>query len=992
MKKFIIPILAVALASVGCTNDLEDRLNNVEDRLDVVENQIAELKSNMSSLKTALEVLQDNDYIVDVNEIENGYELLTSKGRRMVIYHGDKGDQGNPGETGAQGPQGSQGATGPQGPEGSQGPQGEPGEKGDTPVISATMIDGVYYWTVDGEVMVDAEGNKVPVTGPAPEVRVNGSDLEASYDGGQTWVKIGKAGDNFFESVNVTDEAVILVLNGGDTITIPLIPAFAIKCKVSDAEVGDGTLEISYEVKGAKETDDVVVFVYYTTPGWLATVEDSHAKMGKINVATADVMGKALIAVNAINNTTGAISAQAIESGLGIINVLNATVVSPAKGGNVEIPVSTNLPLVATANVPWLTVVPDTKGIHEQTIVVVAEPNMTSSAREGVVSLTCEELEMVQEVKVVQDAPAVLDLANFYGKAILGDGNWEIIENADYCIYLDRPTFSMSAGPDNLFDGDLTSKDGTWFSKFDSQNDDPVVFVVDMHAAIAPAEFYVQHFTDNQNHKKFNFYIATEYKGADTEWTLVSSADGTQPYMTEAEFDFQSGDICNANGPTGNLAYAFTYAIPCTNSIYGRYLKVEMPLPDSDKGKGKINEIYMKGLYQNPDDEPIDVRDYEFGTVMGPWGVVEGAELSHGKGADAANCDNPGWYGPLYGVENLVDGWCGYKNGGAWYDGVWCSYFETPIEFPMTFVFDTKGTYIPKVMHVHDAQSHQGQYKNFDFYVAEEYKGADTEWTLICEGRRDSYSWVTGGGDYTYNVSKKAMGRYLKVVFVEPSFTTGDFLNGRGYLSEIYFEGYTVESAETLTPVYGNGNWTILEGEDYHGAGPAEKEAMRVAYGFGTDEAGEADLLAKMESKGASWAVQNMFDGNDASIWRSYYWIDNVYPISFVVEMDKEYTPAVFHKWNSTWCSGAVVDMTFELASTYDGANTNWEVAYTGAVGSIGWNGGTDDSVNATNAVTGKYLRVTFNKWEASCGYAESPDGKGKWPYECREIYFEEYQ
>ena len=75
---------------------------------------------------------------------------------------------------------------------------GQDGEDGLTPPsITVVEEDGTYYWAyenADGttEFIRDGDGNKIPVTGEAPQVRINEDGYwEISSDGGKTWEDTG---------------------------------------------------------------------------------------------------------------------------------------------------------------------------------------------------------------------------------------------------------------------------------------------------------------------------------------------------------------------------------------------------------------------------------------------------------------------------------------------------------------------------------------------------------------------------------------------------------------------------------------------------------------------------------------------------------------------------------------------------------------------------------------------------------------------------------
>ena len=116
---------------------------------------------------------------------------------------------------------------------------GQDGEDGLTPPsITVVEEDGTYYWAyenADGttDFILDDDGNKIPVTGEAPQVRINEDGYwEISSDGGKTWENTGvKAeggdGDSFFSEVYVEDGILYLVLADGTVIEVPMTAELA---------------------------------------------------------------------------------------------------------------------------------------------------------------------------------------------------------------------------------------------------------------------------------------------------------------------------------------------------------------------------------------------------------------------------------------------------------------------------------------------------------------------------------------------------------------------------------------------------------------------------------------------------------------------------------------------------------------------------------------------------------------------------------------------
>lgn len=155
-------------------DDIRQELQEHDDRLASLEEWQESVNTDISSLQSLVEALENNDYVTGVTPLADGsgYEITFSKSGKIIVKHGEKGDTG---DTGA------------------------------TPAISVKQdTDGTYYWTVNGEWLLDGD-RKIPVTGPkgedgdagasaiAPQVRINAgtNEWEISTDGGATWTSTG---------------------------------------------------------------------------------------------------------------------------------------------------------------------------------------------------------------------------------------------------------------------------------------------------------------------------------------------------------------------------------------------------------------------------------------------------------------------------------------------------------------------------------------------------------------------------------------------------------------------------------------------------------------------------------------------------------------------------------------------------------------------------------------------------------------------------------
>lgn len=217
--KFIFQVVLMLVIATSCSkyddDELWDKVNSLDDRVTSIENQLESLNSDISSISDLADVLQNRLYITNIGMTDNGYRLTFSDGSEMTISDGKDGKDGKDGV-----------------------------DSENVPIINIKYFEGRYYWvqTVNGETtwLTDDDGNKVPasgvdgVDGITPLLKVDSEDYWiVSYDNGNSYSLLkdengnsikatGKDGDSFFQSVEVTEEGLRIVLKDGTVIVIPL--------------------------------------------------------------------------------------------------------------------------------------------------------------------------------------------------------------------------------------------------------------------------------------------------------------------------------------------------------------------------------------------------------------------------------------------------------------------------------------------------------------------------------------------------------------------------------------------------------------------------------------------------------------------------------------------------------------------------------------------------------------------------------------------------
>ena len=182
MKKIFLYI-AITLGLLSCNHKdslWQEVVEDLDERVETLEMLCAEMNTNITSLQTIVDVLQSNDFITSIVEIKKegkvvGYTITFGKHDPITIYHGQDGKDGQNGTNGKDGQDGA---------DGKDGQNGADGKDGLTPVIGVAQdTDGVYYWTLNGEWLLDDKGNKLPVSGKDGKDGVNGTDGKDGQNG-----------------------------------------------------------------------------------------------------------------------------------------------------------------------------------------------------------------------------------------------------------------------------------------------------------------------------------------------------------------------------------------------------------------------------------------------------------------------------------------------------------------------------------------------------------------------------------------------------------------------------------------------------------------------------------------------------------------------------------------------------------------------------------------------------------------------------------------
>ena len=219
-------MLCAGLLFSGCYDDsaLRDQLkaygeqlSDHESRLKELETLCSQMNTNIEALQTIVSALQDKDYVTGIAPIKEGdkvlgYSITFSKSGAVTIYDG---------------------------------------KDGYVPSLGVKREGDQWYWTLDGEWLTDADGNKVRASAKddhTPTLKIEGGYWYVSFDGGKTWESdslgqaTGDKGDSMFEAVAYDEAYVYITMSDGQQLTLPR----------TSASQGGGDDE------GAGETNDAI--------------------------------------------------------------------------------------------------------------------------------------------------------------------------------------------------------------------------------------------------------------------------------------------------------------------------------------------------------------------------------------------------------------------------------------------------------------------------------------------------------------------------------------------------------------------------------------------------------------------------------------------------------------------------------------------------------------------------------------------------------------
>ena len=350
-----------------------------------------QMNSNIGALQTIVAALQNNDYVTKVEPVvENGttigYTIYFTKSNPVTIYHGQNGKDGY------------------------------------TPIIGVKQYtDGFYYWTLDGEWLTDASGNKIKAVGIdgangeqgiTPQLKIENGKWLISYDNGSTWNEIGKAtgedGDAFFQGVTQDEQFVHFTLADGTVITLPKGVSLEITFAESDLVVmsPNSARTIRYSVQSV--TESVTVEVTSSADIRAKVIaDDATGKSGCIEIKSGTIIDEYSKVIVFVSNGEKVIMKSIAFEHAGLEISDGASQSISAEGGNLSLNFLTNtewkLSIPAEAQ-SWLHLAPQTRAMVAHSVSLVVEPNTNLVERSTTITINSTDGKLSVVYNIVQGA------------------------------------------------------------------------------------------------------------------------------------------------------------------------------------------------------------------------------------------------------------------------------------------------------------------------------------------------------------------------------------------------------------------------------------------------------------------------------------------------------------------------------------------------------------------------------------------------------------
>ena len=358
----VLPFLFLALT--GCTDMVRDELDETHSKLAALHARVDSLNNQLTALNLIVGALDNSHSIIPASftETEEGFDVSFKDGTTVHIHFGKDGKQL-------------------------------------VPVGVRSDADSLFYWTIDGEWMLDAEGNKIlagateGVDGIAPQFLIEDGLWKISVDGGETYEVLGTCeeinGIGVFSGIDLTDPAkAVLILWDGTVIELPRQIPFRMTFSgpvMDTVAISAGeALAIPYELLMEGDADDAPVVTSGTDGTYFSqVVAGDEPGTGVVKVQAPEDFTEGYILLNAVCNGYSAIKMISFRERQ--FPTGTRTVRFGRRYYTRSIPYEANFEVTATASDRWIDATYDAE---TSSLVISVDPNEQQGIREGTVTVT----------------------------------------------------------------------------------------------------------------------------------------------------------------------------------------------------------------------------------------------------------------------------------------------------------------------------------------------------------------------------------------------------------------------------------------------------------------------------------------------------------------------------------------------------------------------------------------------------------------------------
>ncbi len=281
MKNLLLTVL-VAASVCACTNELENRVDTLEKKVAELEEKANKNAEEISKLVAAAAKAVT---ITSVETLTDGYIIHFSDGSSATIKNG---------------------------------------QDGATPTIGVKEEDGVLYWTINGEYLLD-NGQKVPAKGKTPQFKIEDGKWKVSFDG-ENWEDVPVSGTVAPVLVMEETETEYIFTLGETVIRIAKDKAFSLKVSADEQSViPGGKFVLNYTIVGGDETTHILA-----ESKDLNIVVDETAQSVTAEIPSDFMEGYILI--KAVRNSDGRYSAQYVSLARDVYGTHGGTIVINDEG------------------------------------------------------------------------------------------------------------------------------------------------------------------------------------------------------------------------------------------------------------------------------------------------------------------------------------------------------------------------------------------------------------------------------------------------------------------------------------------------------------------------------------------------------------------------------------------------------------------------------------------------------------------------------------